>query len=48
MVRAYRVVYPLNPPYGQPLSAAGKQAFVDQAPEAVKSQVATIVANIVY
>lgn len=40
MARAYRAVYPLRPPYGQPLSPAAQQVFVDQAPEAVKAQVA--------
>jgi len=48
MARAFRVVYPLNPPYGQPLSSACKQAFVDQAPEDVKAQVAALMVNVVY
>lgn len=48
MASAYRIVYPLNPPYGDPLSSACKQAFVDQAPEALKPRVAALVANVVY
>jgi hypothetical protein len=48
MASAYRTVYMLNPPYGEPLSSACKQAFVDQAREAVKPQVAALVGNIVY
>jgi hypothetical protein len=40
MSRAYKVLYLLGPPYGQPLSAEGKQAFIDQAPSALKVQVA--------
>jgi len=48
MASAYRTVYTLHPPYGQPLSAGCKQAFVDQAREEVKAQVVALVANIVY
>jgi len=40
MANAYQVIYPLRPPYGQPLSPACRQAFVDQAPEPLKTQVA--------
>jgi len=40
MAEAYQVIYPLHPPYGQPLSQACRQAFVDQAPEPLKTQVA--------
>lgn len=45
---AYRTVYQLKPPYGQVLPGNCKQAFVDQAPEALKAQVRAIVANITY
>ena len=48
MENAYRIIYQLNPPYGQPLPSNCKQAFVDQAPTNVKSQVSDIVANITY
>jgi len=48
MVNAYRVIYPLYPPYGVPLCEACKQAFVDQAPADVKAQVADIVARITF
>ncbi len=46
MARAYRAVLPLRPPYGQPLSAAAQQAFVDAAPADAKAQVAAKVARI--
>lgn len=36
----YRLIYPLRPPYGQPLSAECRQALVDQAPEDLKAEVA--------
>jgi hypothetical protein len=45
---AYRTVYQLKPPYGQVLPENCKQAFVDQAPEALKAQVRAIVTNITY
>ena len=45
---AYRKVYPLYPPYGQPLSAECKQAFIDQAPSALKAQVADKMAMVTY
>jgi len=48
MSGAYRTLYSMKPPYGQPLSSDCKQVFVDQAPAAVKTQVASIVANITY
>ena len=48
MSRAYKGVYPLRPPYGQPLSAPAIQVFVDQSPEAVKDQVAAKLAQIVF
>jgi hypothetical protein len=48
MASAYSTVYLLNPPYGEPLSSACKQAFVDQAREALEPQVAALVANVVY
>lgn len=37
---AYRAVWSMHPPYGQPLSAQAKQAFVDRAPDALEAQVA--------
>jgi len=40
MARAYRTLYLLRPPYGQLLTSAMKQAFVDQAPAALRAQVA--------
>lgn len=46
MANAYRMMYPLRPPYGQPLTAQGQQAFVDQAPLALKTQVAAKAARI--
>jgi hypothetical protein len=46
MASAFRAVLPLRPPYGQPLSAAARQAFVDAAPTAAKAQVAARVARI--
>jgi hypothetical protein len=48
MASAYRTVYTLNPRYGEPLSSACKQVFVDQAREEVKARVTALVANIVY
>jgi hypothetical protein len=46
MAAAYRAVLPLHPPYGQPLSAAARQAFVDAAPPAAKAEVAARVAKV--
>lgn len=46
MASAYRAVLPLRPPYGQPLSAAARQAFVDAAPTAAKAQVAAKMAKV--
>jgi hypothetical protein len=46
MASAYRAVLPLRPPYGQPLSAAAQQAFVDAAPAAAKARVAAKVAKV--
>ena len=48
MSRAYKAVPPLRPPYGEPLSAAARQVFVDQAPETMKAQVAEKVARITF
>jgi hypothetical protein len=48
MSRAYQAVYPLRPPYGQPLSAAVQQAFVDEAPDAVRAQVADLVGRVTF
>ena len=48
MARAYRIVHRLNPPYGQPLSAECKQAFIDQAPEPLKTQVADKMSRVTY
>jgi hypothetical protein len=46
MANAYQVIYPLRPAYGQPLSQACRQAFVDQAPEPLKAQVTEKANNI--
>jgi len=46
--RAYRAVYQLKPPYGQVLPENCKQAFVDQAPEALKTAVRNMMANVTY
>lgn len=48
MKEAYRVIYTLNPPYGVPLSEECQQAFVDQAPTDLKSQVSDLAAKIIY
>jgi hypothetical protein len=48
MQQAYRNIYQLKPPYGQPLADPCKQAFVDQSPEPLKAQVQSIVAKITY
>ena len=48
MARAYKAAVPLRPPYGSPLSAACRQVFVDQAPEALKVQVADKIARITF
>jgi hypothetical protein len=39
VARAYKAACALRPPYGQPLSPAVRQAFVDQAPTHLKSSV---------
>lgn len=46
--RAYGVIYAHRPPYGVALSEECKKAFVDQAPEALKGQVAALAATITY
>ncbi len=46
--QAYRAIYALKPPYGQPLPENCKQVFVDQAPEAQKQQVRDLMAGITY
>jgi hypothetical protein len=48
MSRAYTAVVPLRPLYGDPLSAAARQVFVDQAPESAKAQVADLIARITF
>jgi hypothetical protein len=48
MANAYRTLYTMNPPYGQPLSQQCQQVFVDQAPADLKLQVATLAAKITY
>lgn len=48
MANAYRTIYPLRPPYGVPLSAECKQAFIDQAPAALKAQVAAKMAMVTF
>lgn len=46
MAQAFRAIVPLRPPYGQPLSPAVQQAFIDAAPAAVRAQVAAKVARV--
>jgi hypothetical protein len=46
MARAFRAAVPLRPAYGQPLSPAVQQVFIDAAPEAVRAQVAAKVARV--
>lgn len=46
MARAYKSAVALRPPNGEPLSAACRQAFVDQASEAMKARVAERIARI--
>ena len=48
MSAGYKTVVPLRPPYGQPLSPAAQQVFVDAAPDAVKVQVAEKMARITF
>ena len=48
MIDAYRRVYPLRPPYGQPLSQAAKDVFINAAPSALRSQVAERMSKVVY
>lgn len=48
MVEAYRVIYSYYPPYGMRLYQECKQAFVDQAPESLKSQVSELAEIIEY
>ena len=40
MSQGYRNMYPLRPAYGQPLSPAVQQAFIDAVPASLKAQVA--------
>ncbi len=46
MATAFRAVVPLRPPYGQPLTPAMQQVFVDAAPAALKPQVAAKMARV--
>ena len=48
MAEAYKVIYSYNPPYGTLLSQECKQAFVDNAPESLKSQVSVLAEIIEY
>jgi hypothetical protein len=48
MARAYRTLLELRPPYGQPLSAEARQAFVDEAPLGLEGQVAAKAEQIGY
>jgi hypothetical protein len=48
MSRAYAAVVPLRPLYGEPLSSAARQVFVDQAPDPVKTQVAEKIGRITF
>jgi len=47
MARAYKAAVPLRPPYGQPIPAAVIEAFVNEAPSAVKEQVRAKLARVV-
>ena len=42
MARAFQALYPLRPSYGTPLSEAGKQAIVNEAPFGLQNQVREI------
>jgi hypothetical protein len=46
MASAYRAVIPMRPPYGQPLSPAARQAFVDVAPPEAKARVAALMEKV--
>lgn len=48
MARAYKTIYNINPPYGVLLSQECKQAFIDQAPPNLKSQVSQLASIIQY
>ena len=48
MARAYRAARVLNPPFGVTLSAAVQQLFVDEAPAALKAQVASLMARVTF
>jgi hypothetical protein len=47
MVRAYRAIYPLRPPYGSPLSADVIQAFANQVNPAQRALVVQKLATVV-
>jgi hypothetical protein len=42
MARAFQALYPLRPSFGTPLSEAGKQAIVNEAPSGLQNQVREI------
>jgi hypothetical protein len=46
MENAYRIIYPLNPPYGITLADECKQVFINQAPPEHQLEVAALVANL--
>ena len=48
MTRAYGAISQLNTAAGEPLSLAGKQAFIDHAPPHVRAQVTELVERIVF
>ena len=48
MARAYRAARLLNPAFGVTLSAAVQQLFVDEAPAALKAQVASLMARVTF
>jgi hypothetical protein len=48
MSAAYKAVVPLRPPYGEGLSPAARQVFVDAAPDAAKVQVAEKMTRITF
>ena len=46
MIRAYRTIYPLFPPYGVALSEQCKEAFVNEAPSESKAQVRLLMSRV--
>ncbi|MBW3555136.1 MAG: hypothetical protein KY466_16635 [Gemmatimonadetes bacterium] len=48
MSAAFAAVYPLDTPYGKPLPAAARQAFIDAAPPELREIVAAKIATITF